>query len=139
MEREFELAAFVTPPGRLSAIVETPFGFHVLRRDVLEEVHVAHVLVQWAGSQRSKVTRTRGEAHLRAMEALTRLQDGATIGEIAIAYSDGPTGLRGGDLGFFQRGQLLPEFEAAAFELKPGETSTIVESALGFHILFRIE
>ena len=52
--------------------------------------------------------------------------------------SDGETGPRGGDLGWFQKGFVLPAFEPA-FELKRGEPSEVVETAFGYHVLVRID
>ena len=63
------------------------------------------------------------------------LKDGADFEVIAIEYSEGPSAPRGGDLGFFGRGQMVPAFEEAAFALQPGEMSDIVETQFGFHII----
>lgn len=60
---------------------------------------------------------------------------GADFEETARHKSIDATALRGGDGGFFQRGQLVPEFEEAAFELKKGELSGVVQTKLGYHII----
>ncbi len=58
----------------------------------------------------------------------------------AALYSQDPTSAkRGGELGFFERGAMVPEFETAAFNLKPGDISPIIETKYGFHILQLIE
>ena len=139
MHADFSARAFTLNLGEISELVETPFGYHIIQRTALEEVHVAHVLVQWEGVHRSEVTRTPEEARVRAEEALSRLQAGETLEAVAAALSDGPTGLRGGDLGWFQRGQMVPAFDEAAFALKAGGISDIVESPLGLHIIVRLE
>ena len=139
MSEPFEHAAFRLPVGGVSAVVETPFGFHVIQRLPSEEIRVAHVLVQWAGVHRSSETRTQDDARARAEAALARLQAGDPIDTVARDFSDGPNAVRGGDLGWFQRGQLVPAFDDAAFDLEPGQSTGIVESPLGYHIIQRLE
>jgi parvulin-like peptidyl-prolyl isomerase len=135
----FSAAAFALSVNEISGIVETPFGFHIIQRVPLEEVHVAHVLVQWSGVPRSEVQRTQEEARARAEEARARLVAGEPIEAVAASLSDGPTGVRGGDLGWFQRGQMVPAFDEAAFSLSPGDISEIVESPLGYHVIVRLQ
>lgn len=139
MHANFSAAAFALKVNEVSDIVETPFGFHIIQRTLLEEVRVAHVLVQWTGIHRSEVERTQEEARQRAEQALTRLKAGESVGTVAPELSDGPTGVRGGELGWFQRGQMVPAFDEAAFALEPGGISEIVESPMGYHIIVRLE
>lgn len=68
------------------------------------------------------------------------IQGGQDFAVLATLYSgDAVSAKHGGELGFFERGQMVPEFEAAAFNLKPGEVSPVVETKFGFHILQLIE
>jgi len=87
-----------------------------------EEVHARHILVK-----------TEDEANA----VLKQLADGGNFEAIAKEKSQDPGSKdNGGDLGFFAKGQMLPEFEAEAFTLKPGETSTKpVKSHYGYHII----
>lgn len=65
-----------------------------------------------------------------------KLEDGAEFGDMAREYSDDTgTSADGGDLGFITEGQMVPEFEEAAFSLEIGETSDIVETMFGYHII----
>lgn len=65
-----------------------------------------------------------------------RVLDGESFSTLAILYSEDPgSARRGGELGFYSRGELQPEFEAVAFQLRPGEVSEIVETRFGFHII----
>lgn len=139
MVEPFEKATFALPMGGISDVVETEFGFHVIRREPLDEAHVAQVLIQWKDIPGAKARRTRAEAHARAEEALARLAGGEAFDEVARSLSDGATAPRGGDLGWFTRGQFLPDFEDAVFALRPGETSGIVETKAGFHVIHRME
>ncbi len=140
MVKAFEDAVFALPEdGGISEVVETEFGFHVIQRYALQEVHVAHVLVQFAGLDRTASDRSKEEALQRAEEARDRLRAGEPVADVVKALSDGPMKDRGGDLGWFQRGQMLPQFDEAAFDLQPGEVSDVVESPLGYHVIVRLE
>jgi len=71
-----------------------------------------------------------------AMAAIAELVNGADFAELAKERSTGPSGPEGGYLGYFGKGQMVPEFEVAAFELKPGEFSpTPVQTQFGFHVI----
>jgi len=60
-----------------------------------------------------------------------------SLGELAITESDDSSARKMGDLGFFGRGDMQKEFEEAAFQLKPGEVSNVVETASGLHLIQR--
>ena len=139
MHVQFETATIELDVGSVSEVVETPFGFHIIERLPVVEVHLAHILIQWEGLPRTRSNRTKTEAQERAETALSRLKGGAQFSDVAVEFSDGPFGKRGGDLGWFQKGQMAPQFDSAAFQLAPNELSGIVESTHGFHIIYRIE
>ena len=85
------------------------------------ELHARHILVK-----------TEDEAKA----IITELGGGADFVELAKAKSTGPSGPRGGDLGFFGKGRMVPQFEQAAFTLKPGEYSkSPVQTQFGWHII----
>ncbi len=84
------------------------------------------------------------EEKIRVKEKLldlrSRILKGESFSTMAILYSEDPgSAKKGGELGFYGRGQLYPEFEAVAFKLKEGEISNIVESEAGYHIIQMIE
>jgi peptidyl-prolyl cis-trans isomerase C len=70
-----------------------------------------------------------------AEQAKGELDRGADFGAVAGEYSKDLTKDRGGDLGYFKKGQMIPEFESAAFGLKIGETSDIIKTRFGYHII----
>lgn len=81
----------------------------------------------------------RAAAHRRAEQALQELAEGADFEVLARRYSDDKgSAEQGGDLGWFQRDRMVPEFSNVAFVMRPGQTSGIVESEFGFHII-RVE
>lgn len=94
--------------------------------DTVEHVHARHILVA---------------SQTEAEDILDRLQNGEDFGALARSLSlDLSTRLADGDLGWFPRGTLtMLEVEEAAFSLQPGETSKVVESSLGFHIVQSLE
>ena len=71
----------------------------------------------------------------RAAEVHKRLLEGESFGKMAAAFSQGPAAKSGGDLGYFNRGEIFPEIEKAAFSMEVGETSPVIRTVVGFHIL----
>lgn len=94
-----------------------------------EQVQVRHILI--AGSD----TAARAKAQL----LLKELRAGADFAELASKNSADPgSAAKGGDVGFFAKGRMVPEFETAAFALQDGEISEVVQTQFGFHILQRL-
>ena len=71
----------------------------------------------------------------QAKSMLSELAKGASFEELAKKYSIDATANRGGDVGFFRMGQLIPEFEKVCLKLNKGETSGIVHTQFGYHII----
>ena len=70
-----------------------------------------------------------------AQNILAQLNAGSKFEDLARQFSSCPSGQKGGDLGFFTKGKMVPEFETAAFSLKKGQVSGPVRTAFGFHII----
>jgi NIMA-interacting peptidyl-prolyl cis-trans isomerase 1 len=107
-----------------------------------DRVNVKHVLVRYSGARgaAAAITRDREQACLRAEEALGKLKAGASFTDVVASYSDetDPTH-HGGTIGDIGRSDVLPPFADAAFELKVGEVSEVVETPFGFHVILRVE
>lgn len=97
-----------------------------------EAVRASHILV---GSDQNATAADKKKAREKAESLLKQLKGGADFAELAKKESSCPSSAQGGDLGFFGKGQMVPEFEKAAFGLKPGEVSDVVETQFGYHII----
>jgi peptidyl-prolyl cis-trans isomerase D len=105
---------------------------------VPEQVEVRHILIKTpAPGPNGKVDEAAVKAAREKAESiLKQLKNGANFAELAKKYSQDPGSKdNGGSLGWIQRGQTVPEFEQAAFSLPKGQTSGIVRSTFGFHII----
>lgn len=115
-----------------------------------DEVRVRHILIssqleeEEAGGNDGKEKKpaqkpkmfTKEDAHKKAQLILDRARKGEDFAKLAKENSDDPGSKdNGGEYDFFGRGKMVPEFEKAAFELKPGEVSGLVETQFGFHII----
>ncbi len=96
------------------------------------KVHARHILIK---TEESDNQTTRDKKRKQAENLLKRLKSGAEFGTLAKEHSDCPSKNNGGDLGFFSKGEMAPQFEQAAFALNPGQTSNVVETSFGYHII----
>jgi protein-disulfide isomerase len=99
-----------------------------------------HIVIMFAGSRRAPphVTRTRDEARALAEAVLQKARAGADFAGLAAQYSDEPSGAtRGGDLGTFPRGAMVPEFQQGLESTRVGELSEVVATPFGFHLILR--
>ncbi|HEX7358086.1 MAG TPA: peptidylprolyl isomerase [Ignavibacteriaceae bacterium] len=100
-----------------------------------EKVTIFHIFQNPKASQKLKK-----KFYDKAAALLDSLKAGKDFAELAKKYSDDPgSATQGGDLGFVKKGVFYPEFEEAAFKLNNGETSGVVESPVGYHIIQMIE
>lgn len=102
-----------------------------------DQVTASHILLMYAGSARSTATRSKEEALQQIEQLSEQLAGGADFADLARANSDCPSSRDGGNLGRFGRGQMVPEFENAAFALEIGGTSEVVETDFGYHLIHR--
>ncbi|MBT8338899.1 MAG: hypothetical protein HKP58_01135 [Desulfatitalea sp.] len=97
-----------------------------------EEVHARHILIKLDKEADDKA---KDEARKTLLDLKKRAEGGEDFSELAKAHSQGPSAPKGGDLGFFSKGKMVPPFENAAFKMKPGEVSDVVESQFGYHLI----
>lgn len=129
-------------PGQLSPILRSPNGFHILkvtnRRGgssplVIEQTHARHILIKLS----EVVSESDGKQRMDRIKE--RLDNGADFAEIARQSSEDGSAASGGDLGWVNPGDTVPQFEKAMNSLKPGEISEPVRSPFGWHIIQVIE
>ena len=97
-----------------------------------EQAKASHILIKMApDAEESK----KNQARKKIETVQKKVRQGEDFGLLAKANSEGPTAKRGGDLGYFGRGQMVKPFEDAVFALKVGEVSKIVETQFGYHLI----
>jgi peptidyl-prolyl cis-trans isomerase SurA len=100
--------------------------------NVMEKVRASHILFAApTGTKREQLEKTRG----RAQQILKKIRTGAPFDQMAKQHSEDPSASLGGDLGWFRRGDMVAAFEKAAFGLKKGAVSDLVQTQFGFHII----
>lgn len=102
-----------------------------------ESVRASHILLMYQGSSRSTATRTKDQALTQINDLKQQLDGGADFASLAQQHSDCPSKAKGGDLGPFGRGQMVKPFEDAAFTMPVGQTSGVIETPFGYHIVKR--
>ncbi len=108
-----------------------------------EQVSARHILIRMKGSavpvKPGQKDLTEEEALAKAQDLEKRIKGGEDFAKLATAESDDAgSAVKGGDLGFFRHGQMVPSFDEAAFKLAPGQVSEPVRSQFGYHII-RVE
>ncbi len=136
----FEDAAYTTPVGEISPVIETPFGFHIVRvndrRPARGQVLVEHILKLTQGLSEEEAAVKK--AQIDSIASL--LAAGGDFEAIARAESEDPGSKReGGRLNWFGTGMMVPEFEAASFALANGETSAPIKTSYGYHIIRKLD
>lgn len=136
----FEDAAYTTPVGQISPVIETPFGFHIVRvndrRPARGQVLVEHILKLTQGLSEEEAAAKK--AQIDSIASL--LAAGGDFEAIARAESEDPGSKReGGRLNWFGTGMMVPEFETASFALANGETSAPIKTSYGYHIIRKLD
>lgn len=141
-------AALPLKTGGISDPVAVPSGYLVIERLAdpavgPERIAARHILISYSGarSEIAGITRSEADAHALAERVAGEARKpNADFAALAREYTDEPGGKdRGGDLGKFGRGQMVPAFEKAAFALGVGEISAVVQTPFGFHVIQRYE
>ena len=101
-----------------------------------DTVTASHILLKTIDDNGNELSdEKKKEAKKKAEEALKKVKSGEDFAQVAKEYSEDSTASNGGELGTFGRGQMVSEFENAAFSMKPGEISDIIKTQYGYHII----
>lgn len=141
---------FDLPVGGVSLPIRSPMGFQLFavtkerwhqprqRAEAYDQVHARHILLKLSDAmtdaEKAK-TRTEAEQIAEEMKNVSDKEFATRAREI----SQGPSAAKGGDLGWFKHGVMVPAFDKVVFSMKAGETSGVVESPFGLHIIRVIE
>jgi parvulin-like peptidyl-prolyl isomerase len=130
--------------NEVSDVVETPYGFHVIKRLKLEEILVRHVLIRHKKAKNAGDTKRKpAEAKALARKIAKQAKEGADFKELAKKHSEDKavelsSGNHGGLLPPFARGEMVTRFWQFAFALDVGKVSDVVETPFGFHVIKRV-
>lgn len=104
-----------------------------LEEEMIEQVKASHILISVeAGASEEDIE----SARLKAQEVVGKLNEGGDFAKLALEYSDDPSAEQnGGNLGYFGRGVMVPEFEEAVFSMEVGQISNPVRSEYGWHVI----
>lgn len=125
VDRAQALPKVIVPAGD----VQRYYNDNIAQYQTPEQVRASHILLGTAGKDEATVRK-------QAEDLLQQVKGGADFAALATKFSeDEGSKVNGGDLDYFGRGRMVPEFETAAFALEPGQTSELVKSQFGFHII----
>ncbi|HEU4637091.1 MAG TPA: peptidyl-prolyl cis-trans isomerase, partial [Edaphobacter sp.] len=120
-------------PQISDADVQAYYNQHQSQYQVKEQVKVRHILIAVPAGADSK---TDAAAKAKAEDLLKQIKNGANFADLASKNSDDPgSKAQGGELGWLDRGRTVPEFDKVAFSLNPGQTSDVIKTQFGYHIL----
>lgn len=136
----FEVAAYATPEGEISGVVESPVGYHVLkggkRRPARGKIQAAHILKMAQGNDSATDSKARHE--IDSIYSIVKVNPSA-FSELATRLSDDRGSARqGGMLPWFGTGEMVAEFDSVAFSLTDNSISEPFRTAFGWHIINRI-
>ena len=118
-------AKVVVPP----ADVERAYNNDIEQYTTPEQVRASHILLKTEGKDAAAVK-------AKAEDVLKQVKAGADFAELAKKYSeDEASAKNGGDLDYFGRGRMVPEFDQAVFGMQPGQTSDLVKTQFGYHVI----
>jgi len=125
LDREQARQRVAVPPND----IQRYYNDNIQQYQTPERVRASHILLNTGGKDETAVRK-------QAEELLAKVKAGGDFAALAKQYSEDPGSKeKGGDLDFFPRGQMVPEFEASAFSLMPGQVSDLVKTQYGFHII----
>ena len=124
-----QIAALVVIPDQE---IKTFYDTHPESFNKSEQVRASHILIKVDSKAEPSV---KDEKKAKLQKIQKRLKGGEDFAVLAKEFSECPSNTKGGDLGYFGRGNMVKPFEDAAFALKTGEVSDIVETRFGYHLI----
>jgi len=112
--------------------MRTYYREHAETYSTPEKRRARHILFKIAAEESQENKKAK---KVEAEKVLAQVQKGGDFALLAAKFSDDSTKTKGGDLGFFERGQMVPAFEESVFALKKGEVSGVLETPFGYHIV----
>lgn len=137
---KFEETTFNTPVGELSEVINSGFGYHIIRpemrRPASGEVNVSHILILTQG--KSDVEKEKAKEKIDSIYSVAVAPD-ADFSALATAFSEDPgSARRGGELGWFGRGRMVEEFDSVSFALPDNAISKPFATSYGYHIVKKL-
>ena len=112
--------------------VKAYFDSHADEYKEKEQVRARHILVK---VDKDADEKTKTEARKKLADVQKKIVAGEDFADLAKKHSQGPSNVKGGDLGYFSKGQMVKPFEDVAFKLEPNEVSDLVETRFGYHLI----
>ena len=133
----FEKAMYELPIGEISNPIKSDYGYHIIkvhnRREAWGQVNARHIMKMCTDRMTPEMQEKK---YNEMLEIKQRLEAGEDFATLAKELSDDKgSAQKGGDLGWFGIGRMVKEFEKAAFDLNAGETSEIIKTQFGYHII----
>jgi peptidyl-prolyl cis-trans isomerase SurA len=129
-------------PGQISPLLKSSNGFHILKLNdkrgldatlTVTQTHVRHILIK------TNELTSESDARNRLLQLKDRIDNGVKFDELARLHSEDASASKGGDLGWINPGDTVPDFEKAMDALQPGEISAPVQSPFGWHLIQVLE
>jgi len=129
-------------PGQISPLLKSSNGFHILKLNdkrgldatlTVTQTHVRHILIK------TNELTSESDARNRLLQLKDRIDNGVKFDELARLHSEDASASKGGDLGWINPGDTVPDFEKAMDALAPGELSAPVQSPFGLHLIQVLE
>ncbi len=135
---EFEDAVYKTEPGKVyTDVLQTKFGYHIIKvtekHERIPAIQASHILIDFKNDA-GELDTIAAKSKIDSILALAR--KGEDFAKLASEFSEDPGSKeKGGDLGFFERRQMVKEFDEAAFNLDVNQISDVVKTNFGYHII----
>jgi peptidyl-prolyl cis-trans isomerase SurA len=129
-------------PGQVSPILKSSNGFHILKLNdkrgldatlSVTQTHARHILIK------TNELTSESDARTRLLQLKERIDNGVKFDELARLHSEDASASKGGDLGWINPGDTVPDFEKAMNALQPGEVSAPIQSPFGWHLIQVLE